>query len=161
MKISSSRLWRPIAISLALTLVVPFGEGGTSQQQPSATQQSEQPPSENIAPTSKAPPAVQSEEIPDNPLPASSVANDNQQAALQQEPSGQQQTDSREPVGTAAAPYEKPIGVPASRPAGAAIAPAKQKRRSSIGIKLGLLIATGVAVGTVAGLSSASSSHPH
>ena len=32
-----------------------------------------------------------------------------------------------EPVGIAAAPYEKVTGVPASRPAGAAIAPAKQK----------------------------------
>lgn len=66
-----------------------------------------------------------------------------------------------EPVGTAAAPYEKVTGVPASRPAGAAIAPAKQKRTRSILIKVGLIVAAGVAIGTVVALSTASSSKPH
>jgi hypothetical protein len=65
------------------------------------------------------------------------------------------------PVGTAAAPDEKVIGVPASRPAGAVIAPAKQKRARSILIKVGLIVAAGVAVGTVVALSNASSSKPH
>ncbi len=64
------------------------------------------------------------------------------------------------PVGTAAAPYEKPIGVAASRPAGAAIAPARQRRTRSLLIKVGVLVGIGVAVGTVAALSHSSPSRP-
>src|ERR1700758_3671654 len=161
MRIASSGLWRPIAISLAITLAVPFGEAGTPSQQASSSAQSEQVNTQATVPVSDAASPAQPQEIPDSPAPAAPVAADHQQATLQQEAGGQQQTGPREPVGTAAAPSIKPVGVPASRPAGAAIAPAKQKRRSSIGIKLGLLVATGVAVGTVVGLSSASSSHPH
>jgi hypothetical protein len=65
------------------------------------------------------------------------------------------------PVGTAAAPYEKPLGVAASRPAGAVIAPARQHRARSILIKVGLIAAAAAAIGTVIGLSEASSSRPH
>ena len=65
------------------------------------------------------------------------------------------------PLGTAAAPYEKPFGVAVSRPAGAAIAPAKQKRTRSILIKVGALLGACVAVGTVVALSAASPSRPH
>jgi hypothetical protein len=61
-------------------------------------------------------------------------------------------------VGTAAAPGKTMIA--ASRPAGAAIAPAKQRRVRTILISVGVIVAAGVAVGTVAGLSHASSSHP-
>jgi hypothetical protein len=72
-----------------------------------------------------------------------------------------QQNGSTAPVGTAAAPYEKGIGVAASRPAGAVIAPAKQRRTRSILIKVGLIVAAGVAIGTVVALSSASPSTAH
>lgn len=151
---------RQIAICLAILLAAPFGQAATPQT--SMTQQGKQVQAQTGEPASQASSAGQTQDIPDNPTPSSSATSGgNQQAALQQQPQDQQQNGAREPVGTAAAPYEKPLGVPASRPAGAAIAPAKQKRRSSIGIKLGLLIATGVAVGTVVGLSSASSSRPH
>jgi len=147
---------RYTAISLAFLLAMPFGEAVTPPQQSSSGQQAEQ-----VSNTPPRAPASEAQAVPDNPVPAPGVrAHESQQASLQQYPA-EQQSGTREPVGTAAAPYEKPIGVPASRPAGAAIAPAKQKRRSSIGIKLGLLVATGVAVGTVVGLSSASSSRPH
>ena len=64
-------------------------------------------------------------------------------------------------MGTAVAPYEKGVGVAASRPAGAVIAPAKQKRTRSFLIKSGLLIGAGVAVGSVVALSNASPSRPH
>jgi hypothetical protein len=77
-------------------------------------------------------------------------------------PSGApQQSGTQAPVGTAAAPYEKGIGVAASRPAGAVIAPAKQRRTRSFWIKTGVLLGAAVAVGTVVGLSSASPSRPH
>jgi hypothetical protein len=63
-------------------------------------------------------------------------------------------------MGTAAAPSEPASGIAASRPAGAAIAPAKQKRSRSFVIKVGLLVGAAVAVGTVVALSSASPSRP-
>jgi hypothetical protein len=71
---------------------------------------------------------------------------------------GQQQNSN--PVGTAAAPESRPAGVAASRPAGAAIAPSKQKRRKAILIRVGIIVGAAVAVGTVAGLSRSSSARP-
>lgn len=91
-----------------------------------------------------------------HPSPAQTPSGNTGSTAPQQQPTAPQ-----EPVGTAAAPYEKVTGVPASRPAGAAIAPAKQKRSRSILIKVGLIAAAGVAIGTVVALSAASSSKPH
>ncbi len=73
----------------------------------------------------------------------------------------QPQSDTAKPVGTAVAPYEKTAGVTASRPAGAVIAPAKQRRVRAILIKVGVIAAAGVAIGTVAALSHGSSSQPH
>lgn len=72
----------------------------------------------------------------------------------------QQQTTPQQPVGTAAAPYEKPTGVAGSRPAGAAIAPAKQRRVRAIVIRVGIVLAAGAAVGAVVGLSKATHSTP-
>jgi hypothetical protein len=66
----------------------------------------------------------------------------------------------QEPVGTAAAESVETTGVAASNPAGAAIAPAKQRRTRSILIKVGALVGAGVAIGTVAALASASPSRP-
>ena len=64
------------------------------------------------------------------------------------------------PVGTAAAPSETTMGVTASRPAGAVIAPAKQRRVRSILIRVGLIVGAGVALGTVMALSHATPSRP-
>jgi hypothetical protein len=63
-------------------------------------------------------------------------------------------------VGTAAAPAETNAGIAASRPAGAVIAPAKQKRRHALLIRVGVLVGAGVAVGVVAALSHSSPSEP-
>ncbi|UWZ83916.1 hypothetical protein [Occallatibacter riparius] len=71
-----------------------------------------------------------------------------------------QPQDVQKPVGTAAGPYTRPSGVAGSRPAGAAIAPSKQKRKKALMIRVGLIVGGAVAVGTVAGLSMASSSRP-
>jgi hypothetical protein len=68
--------------------------------------------------------------------------------------------DAQQPVGTAAAPYTRPTGVAGSRPSGAAIAPAKQKRRKAMLIRVGLIVGGAVAVGSVVGLSKGSSSRP-
>ena len=66
----------------------------------------------------------------------------------------------KEPAGTAAAQAGKTRGGMASKPAGAAIAPAKQKRTRSLLIKLGLIAGAGVAVGSVYALSKGSPSRP-
>lgn len=65
------------------------------------------------------------------------------------------------PVGTAAAPVIRSTGNPASAPAGAAIAPAKQRRARSYALRVGLIIGAAVAVGVVAAASLSSSSRPH
>jgi hypothetical protein len=65
-----------------------------------------------------------------------------------------------EPVGTAAAPGITRTGVAASKPAGAAIAPAKQRRVRTFLISVAVVAAAGVAIGTVAGISRTSPSQP-
>jgi hypothetical protein len=60
------------------------------------------------------------------------------------------------PSGTAAAPAGRLSGNAASRPAGAAIAPPKQRQVRSFLIKLGFVAGAAAALGTVAALSMAS-----
>jgi hypothetical protein len=77
------------------------------------------------------------------------------------QPSPQAQSGSlAKPVGTAAAAVPVTTGVAVSNSAGAAIAPGKQHRVRVLIIKVGALVGAGVAVGTVAALSSASPSRP-
>lgn len=64
------------------------------------------------------------------------------------------------PLGTATAQEGATRGGVASRPAGEAIAPAKQKQVHSLLIKLGLVAAGAAAVGTVVGLTRGTSSTP-
>ena len=64
----------------------------------------------------------------------------------------------QQPLGAATAEGVPTVGGGASRPAGEAIAPAKQNQRRSMLIKIGLIAAAGVAVGTAYGLSKGTSS---
>jgi hypothetical protein len=64
------------------------------------------------------------------------------------------------PLGTATAQQGATRGGLASRPAGEAIAPAKQRQVHSLLIKVALLAAGAAAVGTVVGLTRATSSVP-
>ena len=64
------------------------------------------------------------------------------------------------PVGTAAAEAPKVSGITAAQPAGAAIAPAKQRRVRTIVLKVGAILGAGAAVGTVIALSAATPSKP-
>ena len=66
----------------------------------------------------------------------------------------------QQPLGTATAEGVPTVGGAASRPAGEAMAPAKQKQRRSLLIKMGLIAAVGVAGGTVYALSKGTSSKP-
>ncbi len=64
------------------------------------------------------------------------------------------------PSGTATAEKAATRGGAASKPAGTAIAPAKQRQARSLLIKFGVLAAAGVAVGAIAGLSRGTPSIP-
>jgi hypothetical protein len=71
-----------------------------------------------------------------------------------------QQQGQHEPLGTAAAGGIVTAGGGASRPAGTAIAPAKQHQVRSFLLKFGAIAAAGVAIGTVYALSRGTSSKP-
>lgn len=82
-------------------------------------------------------------------------SNSQQNSQNQKSPS-----KTREPLGTAAAEAIPTTGVAASRPAGAALAPAKQRRVRSILIKVGAIAGAGAAVGIAFALSKGSPSTP-
>jgi len=110
-----------------------------------------------------------SETLPDSPG-AMQASSASETQAHQQQPSGEQasgqqsssqdQSQPQKPVGTAVAPPPPATGIAASEPAGAAIAPAKQRRVRTLLIRVGALVGAGVAIGTVVALSSASPSRP-
>jgi hypothetical protein len=156
-------LFRPIAVCLVLWLMFPTSEAGTAAAQQAVAEHrtanatSQEGPAAEAATSS----TIASNALPDTPEPVSPQAEpQTARDSSTQSSSSQQQPGPAQPVGTAAAPYERTMGIAASRPAGAAIAPAKQKRVRTILISVGVIVAAGVAVGTVAGLSHASSSHP-
>lgn len=64
------------------------------------------------------------------------------------------------PVGTAAAEGPRVTGVTAAQPAGAAIAPAKQRRVRTVVLKVGAILGAGAAIGTVVALTAATPSKP-
>jgi hypothetical protein len=138
---SISWLERPIACILVILLLAPLA-GAANPDLPSAP-----------LPQTNASQAQSNSQ--NSGAPGSSAAGQNQQPAS----SANQQSPA--PVGTAAAPMVTPEGAPASRPAGAAIAPAKQRRTHTLAIRVALLVGAGIAIGTVAAASMGSSSHPH
>ncbi len=145
---------------LVMSLALPFTASAQTQQDPAAQTQpqstgSQNTPKPDAAQTPAAPPGAQAP--PARPI--LPVNDGTQQNANPQAPASPETP--RAPVGTAAAPYEKGIGVAASRPAGAVIAPAKQRRTRTILIRVGVIVAAAVAVGTVVALSKASPSSPH
>jgi hypothetical protein len=75
-------------------------------------------------------------------------------------PQPQRPDETQKPAGAAAAEAGKTTGVAASKPAGAAIAPAKQGRSRSFFIKVGAALGAGVALGTAMALSRSSPSKP-
>jgi cytoskeletal protein RodZ len=77
-----------------------------------------------------------------------------------EQPQQQPQKPAAEPAGAATAEKVPTTGGAASRPAGVAIAPAKQHQTRSLLIKIGAIAAAGVAAGTVYGLSRSTPSSP-
>ncbi len=105
-----------------------------------------------MAPQSAQSEPAQNQTPPAQPNPSQAEQN---QAEQNQAPPAPQK-----PVGTAAAEAPEASGVAASEPAGVAIAPAKQRRVRTLVIKVGAIIAAGVAVGTVVALTEATPSKP-
>lgn len=107
--------------------------------------------------------------VPANSSPAASDLPDSPSTARAQATgSGQPQESAvvpqeqklQRPVGTAAAEAPRVNGVTAARPAGVAIAPAKQHRVRTILIRTGAILGAGAALGTVIALTAATPSKP-
>lgn len=75
-------------------------------------------------------------------------------------PEAPQAKQPSQPVGAATAERVPTAGGAAAKPAGAAIAPAKQHQTRGLLIKIGAIAAAGIAAGTVYGLSKGSPSKP-
>lgn len=168
MRISGCWLRRHVVGCVMLCLFAPFCQAATARP-PQASQQEGAVPSNPVSNSSSkdATPGAGTVQPPGaGAVPGQSPTDgqSSQDGAAQPDgtssSSGQQQNTVSPPVGTAVAPYEKPFGAPASRPAGAVIAPAKQRRTRSFLIRVGVILAAAGAVGAVVGLSKASPSHP-
>lgn len=188
MKISGDWLRRQIACSLMVLLTTPFGVAATMRGQAAASDGSASAaPTTATAPDSQGADTnanSPTEPTVDAPVPPTSLdvppggapdarslqpANQNLPAAnttpatgaisAPVEPAPAPEPAPINPVGTAAAPYTKTTGFAASRPAGAVIAPAKQKRARSILIRVGVIVGAVIAVGTVAALTTSGASH--
>jgi hypothetical protein len=146
-------LARAVAISLALivsftTAPLVCGQEQQPADQAQAPQSQTSTPQDGTTPSNHQPPV----ELPDNP----GRGNAPEQPATKPTPASQPKI---EPNGTAVAPPIQTSGGAASKPAGVAIAPPKQRQIRSLLIKLGVLAGAGIAVGTVVGLSAATPSH--
>ena len=93
-------------------------------------------------------------ELPDAPSIAQPVQQSTESSSIQPQNPG------AVPSGAAGAKAPTVRGAPASRTVGAAIAPAKQRQRRSLLIKVGLVAGACIAVGSAFALSKSSPSKP-
>ena len=162
-------LTRQIAGCIVLLLLLAAPLAATPQQETSSSRQTDvsaaqsqtQPQDSNGGARQPNYEPFQPQALPDSPGTVRSQTADGYQLSTASQPSPIQQQDvPQEPVGTAAAEFIKTTGVAASKPAGSAIAPARQRRARSILIKVAAIAGAGVAVGAVVALSAASPSRP-
>ena len=156
----------------------------TSQQQPANTQPAQTDQAQSPAQPQNAqaaPPAGQSQpqapssgtSVNPSQAPLQPVTTYPDAAGAQQEqqstqaapaqsniPEGPQPKKQAEPVGEATAESVPTTGGAAAKPAGVAIAPAKQHQTRSLLIKVGAVLAAGAALGTVYALSHSTSPTP-
>lgn len=170
-KIGTSGSWlrRQIVGCLLLLLVVPLAaaapsppqEANLGQQARNGSSVQAQSQDSNSDTKKANTERSQRDALPNSPSTLrSQTVHDSQLSRLQQT-SLEQQDGAQEPLGAAAARPVKTTGIAASKPAGVAIAPAKQRRARSMLIKVGAIVGAGVAIGVVVALSSASPSRPH
>ena len=152
MKKSGQKLIPHIACCIAVSLLMPCVTAAASPLQ-------DQGDASAVAAQNPSPALSQTHSFPDSPGSTRlQVAENTAPFGAQQSLATQQQD--QEPVGTAAAAGVETTGVAASKPAGAAIAPAKQRRTRSFLIKVSAIVGASVAVGTVVALANASPSRP-
>lgn len=142
------------ALLSAQLAAVPMPQNATAAQNSQPQQSSSQTPSSGgaVSVDPSAPPQAPSStpaQTPEAPRPAQTVP-----------PTRAQTPASQQPLGAAAAEQVRTAGGGASRPAGSAIAPTRQRQYHSLLIKWGAVAAAGIAVGTVVGLSRATPSVP-
>jgi len=161
MRNASAGALRQIAACVVLLSLVPFVSAEASPvQDQSSSEQAQAQSSDSNNPGQKSNPGPSaSETFPNSPSAVRSQTAENSPPFVGQQASSVEQ-QAQEPVGTAAAESVETTGVAASKPAGAAIAPAKQRRTRSLLIKVGALVGASVAIGTVVALSSASPGRP-
>lgn len=158
MRISANWLQRQFASGLVVLLAVPLTaqtqQPLPSQQEGTSSVEQAQPqtPDQTSDHAAGRPAAQTNSTVPEGPSSTAPLTNNTNQASPQ---------TPTQPVGTAAAPYEKTLGAASSRPAGAVIAPAKQRRSHSLLIKVGLIVGGAAAIGTVVALSKASPNRPN
>lgn len=143
-----------VAILLCCTpelLLALTGQSAAPQNQPSTATKSDTAPQNSASAASALPdaPQAQPQQNPQNPSGQTTPAPEQNSATTPQEPEG-----------TAAARSARTIGGPASKPAGSAIAPAKQRQLRSLLIKIGAIVGAGAALGTVYALTRGSPSKP-
>lgn len=160
---SASVIAMLLTVSLADATIAPAQQMANSRQALALSiEQSNGP--DSLSNTSQVKPSTGSPDpaLPNNPEPALSQ-NAAQNAPPADPPSSpqQQQNALPKPVGSAVAPYQKTTGVAASKPAGAAMAPAKQRQARSIVIRVSIVVGAAIAVGTVVALSRSSPSQPN
>ena len=151
-------LSRLVAVCLSALIAVPLPLAAAAQQAPSAQQLPDAPARANQSAKSETAIATP----PPAPAPEGWSSSLAQQApALQDRSQDQdQQNQPQKPVGTAAGPVTNPTGVAGARPAGAAIAPGRQRRVKALFIRIGIIVAAAAATGAVIGLSKGSPSRP-
>ncbi len=168
MKNSIWLLNKPLAVILVMLMAVPFANASSAPQQQDpktpvpqdAASYQGQPPSPGTA-SAAAQASQPAGQHPDSASAAlSQTGRQSTPAESLQSSAGQQQQGAAKPVGTAAAPSEESSGVAATRPAGAVIAPAKQRRTHTVFVRVAIVVGAGVAIGTVLALTHASPSHP-
>ncbi|PYP84522.1 MAG: hypothetical protein DMG65_22375 [Candidatus Angelobacter sp. Gp1-AA117] len=133
------------------------------QQQPAAQQNrgtTIDPSQGPLQPVTTYPDASQQQQSePQNASPTPQ-ANTTTTTTTEQAPDAPQPKKPQEPAGAANAEKVPTAGGAASKPAGVAIAPAKQHQTRSLLLKIGAIAAAGVAAGTVYALSRGTSSTP-
>lgn len=151
---------RLLAVCLAVLIASPLPLAAASPQQHAPAQQLPDAPSPQAQPSA---PAANVSSQSETALAQPPVLPGQSSSQAQQAPGTQdldQQNQAQKPVGTAAGPVTQPAGVAGARPAGAAIAPAKQRRVKAIFIRVSIIVAAAGATGAVIALSHASPSRP-
>ena len=163
-----------IALSVLLCNVPQYMAAQTAGNQGAQATQSQTPSDQNVPRDAQSQTRPDPSQAPLAPVPTARPADNNSvppdapsevqrsQEAQQEQPNSAPKPPQQPaaPLGTATAQQGATRGGVASKPAGEAIAPAKQHQVHSLLIKVGLLAAGAAAVGAVVGLTRGTSSVP-